>query len=596
VTTETTPAPKTQPATAARPRAWPALVLVGLFWASFVAFDVVPVSIFVLFLSRLAGCVLLLLLFSAWWLFFNRRVPRAERWLTFGTAIVGGVAAALVSGEGANLIGWLLLSLPVVFTAWAAWLLLARWMSPAVRCLGLVAVVLVTWGAFDLVRTDGLWGTGQMALRWRWARPAEDLYLEELAQRQRAGEAAAVPLKLLPGDWPGFRGPDRDGVAHGIKIRTDWETKPPRLVWQQRIGPAWSSLVIVGDRLFTQEQRGPAEAVVCLDAATGREVWAHTETARFWDGQAGAGPRATPTLAEGRLYALGATGMLNCLDPATGKRLWSHDIATDAGAKAPIWGFSSSPLVAEGMVIVFAGGGGDKGLLAYRADSGKLAWSTPQGPMSYSSAQRAVFGDQTQVLFLGQHGLTALAPASGKVLWEYANDQSLGLPRCTQPQQVGKDQVLFGSEPDGGTVLLDVARKDKGWSAAPRWSSRRLKPSFSDFVVCGNAVYGFDSNVFCCLDLKTGQRRWKDGRYGNGQVLLLADQPLLVVVTETGEAVLVATDPDRHQELGRFQAIEGKTWNHPVIAHGRLYVRNAEKIACYDVAAVDADGTARSGR
>ena len=568
------------------PRVGPAVVLVGLLWISYVAVSWADVSMFVVFLARLAGCALLILLFSGWW-FFNRRIGRAERLLGFGAAGLGGVVAALLSGEKANLIGWLLLSLPVVFTAWAAWLVVARRASARTRRLGLAAVLVLTWGAFTLIRTDGLWGDGGMVLHWRWTPTSENLYLEDLANRAR-DERRRERLALRPGDWPGFRGPERDGAVHGVTIMTDWDAAPPRPLWRQRIGPGWSSVAVVGDLLFTQEQRGQDEAVVCLNAGSGREVWAHTDPARFWDGQAGAGPRATPTFAGGRIYALGATGILNCLDAATGAREWSHDVAADAGARAPLWGFSSSPLVAGGLVVVFAGG--DKGLLAYHADSGKLAWTAPAGNMSYSSPQLAVFGDQEQVLFLGDRGLMAVAPASGAVLWEYAGDQALGLPRCTQPQPLGKGQVLFGSEPDRGTVLLDVTRQGKGWSAAPRWSSRQLKPSFNDFVVHRGAAFGFDGGIFCCLDVGTGKRRWKDGRYGHGQVLLLADQALLLVAAENGEVVLLAADPERHRELGRFQAIDGKTWNHPVIAHGRLYVRNAEEIACYDLGPASAAG------
>jgi outer membrane protein assembly factor BamB len=594
MTSDTTqaPAPGQAPAAAAPapapPRVWPAVVLVGLYWVAFFVLgrlqDAAQVGMFALFLGSLASCVLLLLLFSVWW-FLSGRVSRRDRLLVFGAAVACGVVAAVLSpAKDDALVPWLLLSLPVVFTAWAAWLLVARRVSARTRRLGLLAVLVLTWGAFTLVRTDGLWGNGAMAYHWRWTATPEELYLADRAGRPGAGPGAAEPLTLQPGDWPGFRGPDRDGTVHGVKLAADWiaaSTHKP--VWRQRIGPAWSSVAVVDGRLFTQEQRGPAEAVVCLDAATGREVWSHEDPARWSDGQAGPGPRATPTFAGGRVYALGATGILNCLDAATGARKWSKDIAADSGAEPPLWGFSSSPLVAEGLVVVFAGGEGDKGLLAYRADSGKLAWTAPAGHHSYSSPQLAVFGDEKQILFLGERGLTAYAPASGSVLWEYAGEQGVGLPRCTQPQLVGGTRVLIGSETDRGSLLLDVARQGSSWAATSRWSSRRLKPSFNDFVVSGGAVYGFDASVFCCLDLKTGKRRWKDGRYGNGQVLLLADQPLLLVAAEKGEVVLLAANPDRHEELGRFQAIKGKTWNHPVIAGGRLYVRNAEEIACFDL-------------
>src|SRR5262249_625934 len=146
------------------------------------------------------------------------------------------------------------------------------------------------------------------------------------------------PVVLQPGDWPGFRGKDRDGRYKGARIATDWDERPPRQVWRQRVGPGWSSFAVVGTRLYTQEQRGPNEAVVCYDAGSGAELWSHEDAARFSETMAGPGPRATPTFHEGKIYAQGATGKLNCLDAATGRVLWSHDVAADSGAALPLWG------------------------------------------------------------------------------------------------------------------------------------------------------------------------------------------------------------------------------------------------------------------
>src|SRR5262249_7875394 len=147
-------------------------------------------------------------------------------------------------------------------------------------------------------------------------------------------------LSLRPGDWPGFRGPNRDGSLRAVRIATDWDAAPPKQLWRRRVGPAWSSVVIVGGRLFTQEQLGEGEAVVCRDAATGRTLWSHKDAARHEGVQGGAGPRATPAFAGGRLFALGATGLLNCLDAATGDRQWFRDLTADARTQVPLWGFS----------------------------------------------------------------------------------------------------------------------------------------------------------------------------------------------------------------------------------------------------------------
>jgi outer membrane protein assembly factor BamB len=573
-------------------RVWPALVLVGLYWASYLILGWADLAMFTRFIAGLAACALLTLLFTVWW-WLNRRLSRSDRLLGFGVAVAGGILAALLSPTPVGGPPWLMLTLPVVVTAWTLCLVAVRKASAGARRLGLLATLALAWGAFLLVRMEGLTGSGRSVLRWRWAPTAEELYLAERAREgtpsAQAGNSSAAAIELRPGDWPGFRGPGRDAVVRGARIATDWGAAPPsRPLWKRRIGPAWSSVAVVGERLFTQEQRGTVEAVVCLDARTGREIWSHQDAGRFEDGQAGPGPRATPTFHGGRVYALGATGTLNCLDAATGARKWSRNIAADAGAKAPLWGFSSSPLVVGPVVIVFAGGDGSKSLLAYRTDSGDPAWTAPAGTHSYSSPQLASLGGEDQVLFFGDRGLVAVNPVSGAVLWQGSVPGS-GMPRSLQPRLVGNNQILLGSGSDFGTALLEVKRDGKTWSVTERWTSRRVKPSFNDFVVHDGFAYGFDNNVFCCLDLQTGQRRWKEGRYDHGQVLLLAEQGLLLVVSEMGEAILLAARPDRHEELGRFQAINErqveheKTWNHPVVAHGRLYVRNATEIACFEL-------------
>lgn len=570
------------------PRVWPPLLLLGILWTVYSVLRWTDLGIalgFMGFLILLGAGAVVTLLFLVWWLAASR-VPLAERFLVLAAAVAAGVGAVALAHKTTYAF-MLMPGLPLVLTVWAFGVVLLRTWPSRPRGLVLAVLVCASCGAFTLIRTAGMGGDGQFALRWRWSLTPEQEYLAEL---EETGEPAAPPaggeaLGLHPGDWPAFRGPNRDGIVRDVRIATDWKSRPPRQVWKRRIGPAWSSVVIVGDRLFTQEQRGDWEVVVCLDTMNeGRTLWSHKDAVRHEDVQGGAGPRATPTFAGGRLFTLGATGILNCLDAATGERRWSRDIAADTGAKVPMWGFSSSPLVVGKRVVVFAGGESDKTLLAYDIDSGGPAWSAAAGKVSYSSPHLASVGGERQLLFVSDGGVFAFDPSTGAKRWEYHTPAgNPGVPRAVQPRAVGATGVLFDAGPDVGTTLIDVAHQGKSWIPAERWTTRDLKPSFNDFVVHGNALYGFDGRVFTCIDLATGERRWKDGRYGSGQVLLLGDQPLLVVVTDEGEVVLVAANPDEHQELGRFRAIKGKTWALPVIAHGRLYVRNAREIACYEL-------------
>ena len=232
---------------------------------------------------------------------------------------------------------------------------------------------------------------------------------------------------------------------------------------------------------------------------------------------------------------------------------------------------------------MFAGGDDGKGLLAYRADTGGPAWSAPTGHGSYSSPHLAWLGGQPQILSLNDDGLIAVEPTTGNVMWKHPSPMP-GAPLSLQPHPLRDREVLVTSVAEFGLAMLDLVHEGDAWKVEKRWASGSIHPSFNDFVVHKGAAFGFDEAIFACIDVETGKRLWKKGRYGHGQVLLLADQELLLILAESGEAVLLAANPEKHDELCRFQVIEGKTWNHPALAHGRLYVRNAEEIACYELA------------
>ncbi len=246
-----------------------------------------------------------------------------------------------------------------------------------------------------------------------------------------------------------------------------------------------------------------------------------------------------------------------------------------------MWGFSSSPLIVGDLVVVFAGGPDEKGMAAYKLASGEPAWTAATGPISYSSAQLVTFAGKPQVLLLSDTGVVAVEPETGKPLWHY-DSAGNGIWRVVQPRQVG-DDVLVGSE-DIGFTRLTVVRDGDAWKTSEQWTSRGMRPAYNDFVIIDDVAYGFDKAMFCAIDLKTGKRLWKGGRYGYGQVVLLRPQNLLVVLSEQGEVALLSAQPKKWEELGRFQALEGKTWNHPVVAHNRLYVRNDAEMAAFELA------------
>jgi outer membrane protein assembly factor BamB len=361
-----------------------------------------------------------------------------------------------------------------------------------------------------------------------------------------------------------------------VRIETDWSKSPPVELWRRKIGPGWSSFAVQGNLVYTQEQRGDDEVVSCHDLTTGEPVWRHRDAARFWESNGGPGPRGTPTLHDGRVYTLGATGIVNALDARDGSVVWSRNAATDTGAKRPGWGFASSPLVVDDVVIVAASGR----LAAYDLATGNPRWTAQTGGGSYSSPHLTTIGGVPQVLLLSGAGVTSVAPADGTQLWRHGWEGGAIL----QPARTeGGDVLITSNDMSGGvgTRRIAVARGPAGWTASERWTSRGLKPYFNDFVVHEGHAFGFDGGILACIDLADGQRKWKGGRYGHGQLVLLSDQDVLLVLSEEGELALVGATPDGFTELARFKAIEGKTWNHPALVGDVLLVRNGEEVAAF---------------
>jgi outer membrane protein assembly factor BamB len=348
-------------------------------------------------------------------------------------------------------------------------------------------------------------------------------------------------------------------------------------MWRRPVGPGWSSFAVHGDRLFTQEQRGGDEVVASYRLRTGEPIWQHRDAARFWEPTGGAGPRGTPALSSGRVYTMGATGILNALDARTGAVVWSRNPVAETGAEDPGWGFTSSPLVVNGIVIVAASGR----LAAYDAATGERRWIGPEGGSGYSSPHLMMIDGVPQVVLSRGARTTSVSPADGTLLWEHR-----WVPNASilQPAVASNGDVLIvaGDAMSGlGMRRITVRQGAGAWTTEERWTSRGLKPFYNDFVVHKEHAFGFDGSILACLDLADGNRKWKGGRYGHGQMVLLPEQDLLLVVSEEGEIALINATPDRFTEVARFKAIEGKTWNHPALVGDVLLVRNAEEMAAF---------------
>jgi outer membrane protein assembly factor BamB len=599
-------------------RLWPGVVLVVVQWLLWL---VLPMVSHDLAMYGFMGGILFGPLVFAWWLFFSR-APWLERIAMLAVMPVAVyITSFFVDRSISNgLMGRMLpvFSVPALSLALVAGLVLARHRSVTIRRAMTVVAIFIACGAFTLIRTGGISGEVDADIHWRWTTTPEQRLL---AQEERfapapapaptvaesrptpspvetpaAAAKPAIDVKAAPAgssetptsrsvdptppaaaaEWPGFRGPNRDDVVRGLRIATDWSATPPVQMWKRAIGPGWSSFAVQGDLLYTQEQRGDDENVSCYRVSTGEPVWRHRDTVRFYESNAGPGPRATPAISNGRVYTLGATAILNALDARTGVVVWSRNAASDTGSRLPGWGFTASPLIVNDLVVVATSGR----LAAYSADTGKPRWLGPARGGGYSSPQLMTVDGVAQIVFLAGNGVTAVVPETGSVLWEHEWD---GSPMLQPNRTADGDLLITSSDAMGGLGMrrVAVARTGSTWSASERWQSRSLKPYFNDYVVHNGHAYGFDGSILASVDLADGARKWKGGRYGHGQLILLPEQDLLLILSEEGELALVKATPDRFTEVARVPGIEGKTWNHPVIVGNVLLVRNGEEMAAF---------------
>jgi len=558
-------------------RLWPGVMAVVLQWLGiFVVPNLVPDAA----LPSVIGGFLGVLAFVVWWAFFSR-APLFERWGAILLVIVSMFATLRLLHEsvatGNMGFQYFIYAIPVLSLAFLIWAVAGRHLADGHRRAAMVTAILLASGVWTLVRSDGLTGDGGAEFAWRWAETSEERLLAQVGDEPVALPSASPAVEMEP-VWPGLRGPNRDGILPGVRIETNWSASPPVELWRRPIGPGVSSFAVGGDLLYTQEQRGEDEVVACYNLATGQPVWRHSDKTRFWDSHVGAGPRATPAIREGRVYTLGATGILNALDARTGALVWSRNAASDSEAKLPYFGFVSSPLVVKDIVIVHT----DK-LVAYDLSIGDPRWFGPATGGSYNSPHLLSLDGISQILLLGAKGAISVAPGDGTLLWEHAWP-GIGI---VQPALTAGGDVLISMVSDAavplGTRRIAVTQKPGGWDVEERWTSIRLKPSFSDFVVHKGHAFGFDGRILAAIDIEDGERRWKGGRYGSGQLLLLPDQDLLLVLSEQGEMALVAATPDQFQELARLPALEGKTWNQPVLVGDVLLLRNGQEMAAFQL-------------
>ncbi len=561
-------------------RLWPGVLLVALQWLSrFVVPLLVPEAMLFGVLAALVGGVAL----SVWWVFFSR-----ARW-SERLGVVAVMAAAVfgtwrivhpsIAGGMMGLMFFVYV-IPGLSLALVAWAVAGRNLAAGPRRVVLLVTIVLACGVWTLVRTGGFSSDLNHDWAWRWSPTPEDRLLAEADVKNPSVKPApspVVPAAAKPtATWPGFRGPGRDSIIRGVRIETNWSATPPVELWRRPVGPGWSSFAVNGGLLYTQEQRGEEEIVSCYNLSNGEPVWRHQDAVRFWESNAGPGPRGTPTLHDGRAYTFGATGVLNALDAQTGAVVWSRNAATDTKRKTPDWGFASSPLIVGDLVVVAVSGT----LAAYDLATGAPRWTGPSVGGSYSSPHLLEIDGVRQIGLMNGAGAISVAPADGEVLWQH-DWEGVAI---VQPAQIAPGNFLISTGDRSGARRIEVKREKDAWTVNERWTSTRLKAYFNDFVLHRGHTFGFDGGLLTCVDLEDGARKWKGGRYGAGQLVLLADQDVLLVLSEQGELALVAATTGEFTELARRKALDGKTWNHPVLAGDVLLVRNDREMAAFRLA------------
>ncbi len=561
-------------------RLWPALILAAIivlcrYAPRFIEGASSQYWFVPIFFPMLASALMLI-----WWLAGSRATGHEKLMGFFGVIVVVAVIVLLSHPSMRGLITSYL-TLPLGMVGFGLGAYFNRNKQPKQRVSGILLWTLLAMVGTLLIRSQGVTGdyTFDFQTRWSSAPGGGSWAANKASPANAASTGAAIDAALTTAEWPGFRGADRMGHTKTPKLATDWKSNPPKLLWKKPVGAGWSSFAVAGNFAFTQEQRGANEVVACYDLTTGNEVWTQQREARFDDPMGGPGPRATPTLAEGAVFTASASGMLQRLKAGTGEVVWQQDFKKLAGREPLMWGYASSPLVTNSLVIIFAGGAGDKGLMAFDTATGQPRWSVACGPESYSSPQLSkVLGEDT-LLFLSNDGLLLLDPATGKMRLNY--EWKFQGYRALQPTVIGDDIVLLPTPMSEGTRAIRISKKGDQLAAEELWTSKQMKTDFTELIAHKGYLYGIDGSMFSCIDLKTSTRIWKDGRYGKGEAVLIESSDQILIAAEDGRVVLLQADPTSQKELTSFKALSGKTWNHPVVIGDKLLVRNATEAACY---------------
>ena len=407
---------------------------------------------------------------------------------------------------------------------------------------------------------------------------------------------ATEPGRESPG-WSQFRGPNRDGVSAETGLLDHWSDRGPEIVWRVSAGAGYSGVAIVSEAVFAMWQEGDRQLLLGLNAATGEERWRQS-LGPAYTSPYGNGPRATPVVHGGTVFAVDAQGHLHAVKASDGKRLWERDLAS-LGGRVPSSGYSSTPIVERDRLIVEIGAE-DGAFVAFDTTSGDPVWRAGSDVSGYSSPIAITVAGIRQVVFFGASGLFAVAPQDGRVLWSYSWESrcpATGVPlNAASPIHIPPDRIFISSAygPDEGAAVLRIVEEDGRFTVEQVWRNSVLNTQINSAIYVDGMLYGFDRGTLKSIDAATGQERWRSRGFHRGS--LIAADGKLIVLGEQGKLALVAATPEQYRELASAQALEGRSWTSPSLAGGRLYLRNDSTLLCLDLTGMQSDGHGAPGK
>ena len=375
--------------------------------------------------------------------------------------------------------------------------------------------------------------------------------------------------------WNQFRGPDRSGTSEEVILSEQLPENGPELLWKKELGSGFSEIIIKGDRLITMfshriDELNGQEYIGAFETLSGNLIWKSEVDSLFFE-QFGDGPRSTPILSDGVIYSLSSFGKLTANSFEDGKQLWQVNFLQELGSTMPRWGFSSSPVLVDDVLILETGGKDSGWFAGFDKNTGKLLWSKGIGAESYSSPIVAEINGTSQILFANRSTLISFN-SKGDTLWTHA--MSVIGPTAS-PVFFDSNKIFLSSVNSNGFCVLEVSEN----GVAEKLNSNTMKNDFSTSLYYEGHIYGFNVAALQCISAETGEKKWTKRGFGKGTLIRVGDK--LLVLSDKGKLIQIKATPDVYEEQGAFQAVQGKCWTAPSFSDGNLFIRNLKEMACY---------------